>query len=97
MPSNSSQQQDLHNTLLEAISTSLRDEQPEKIVEILSEMHPAEIAHLLESLPGNQREKVWPYVPDDTDGVILLHLNDEARELSLIKWKLMNWLLQPKR
>lgn len=79
MPSNSSQQQDLHNTLLEAISTSLRDEQPEKIVEILSEMHPAEIAHLLESLPGNQREKVWPYVPDDTDGEILLHLNDEAR------------------
>ena len=74
MPSNSSQQQDLHNTLLEAISTSLRDEQPEKIVEILSEMHPAEIAHLLESLPGNQREKVWPYVPDDTDGEILLHL-----------------------
>ena len=79
MPGSSSQQQDTHNTLLETISSSLRDDQPERIVELLSEMHPAEIAHLLESLPVNQREKVWHYVPDDTDGEILLHLNDEAR------------------
>ena len=79
MPSNSTQQQDTHNTLVETISTSLRDKQPERIVELLSEMHPAEIAHLLESLPVNQREKVWLSIPDDTDGEILLHLNDEAR------------------
>lgn len=79
MPSNSSQPQDSHNTLLESISDSLRDEQPEKIAELISEMHPGEIAHLLESLPTNQREQVWPYVPEDTDGEILLHLNDEAR------------------
>ncbi|MCK4865003.1 MAG: magnesium transporter [Gammaproteobacteria bacterium] len=79
MPGSSSQQQDTHNTLIEKISDILRDDQPEQIVELLSEMHPAEIAHLLESLPVNQREKVWPYVPDDSDGEILLHLNDEAR------------------
>ena len=79
MPSNSPQQLDTHNTLVETISTSLRDKQPERIVELLSEMHPAEIAHLLESLPVNQREKVWLAIPDDTDGEILLHLNDEAR------------------
>ena len=79
MASSSSQQDDTHHDLLESISDSLRDEQPEKIAETLSEMHPAEIAHLLESLPGSQREKIWPYVPEDTDGEILLHLNDEAR------------------
>jgi len=79
MPGSSTQQQDTHNTLLETISDSLRDEQPENIVELLSDMHPAEIAHLLESLPVNQREQVWACVPDDTDGEILLHLNDEAR------------------
>ncbi len=79
MPGSSTQQQDTHNTLLETISDSLRDEQPENIVELLSEMHPAEIAHLLESLPVNQREQVWACVPDDMDGEILLHLNDEAR------------------
>ena len=79
MPSNSPQKEDTHNTLLETISEILRDDQPEKIVELLSDMHPAEIAHLLESLPGNQRQKIWPYVPEDTDGEILLHLNDDAR------------------
>lgn len=77
MPSSSSQ--DKHNTLLETISAGLREDQHENIVELFSEMHPAEIAHLLESLPANDREKVWPYVPDDIDGEILLHLNDEAR------------------
>jgi len=85
MPGNASQQSDTHNTLIESISDSLRDEQPEKIVELLSEMHPAEIAHLLESLPANQREKIWPYVPEDTDGEILLHLNDEARAARINK------------
>ncbi len=79
MSGSSSQQQDTHNSLLESISLCLRSDQPEKIVELLSDMHPAEIAHLLESLPVNQREKIWPYVPDDSDGEILLHLNDEAR------------------
>ena len=79
MPSNSPQQLDTHNTLVETISAALRENQPERIVELLSEMHPAEIAHLLESLPVNQREKVWVSIPEDTDGEILLHLNDEAR------------------
>ncbi|MDH5369165.1 MAG: magnesium transporter, partial [Gammaproteobacteria bacterium] len=79
MSTDLTQQQDTDSTLLEAISASLREDQPEKIIELLSDMHPAEIAHLLESLPGNEREKVWPYVPEDTGGEILLHLNDDAR------------------
>ena len=79
MSSSSSQQSDTHNSLIEKISVSLRDDSPEQIVEHLSEMHPAEIAHLLESLPVNQREQVWACVPEDSDGEILLHLNDEAR------------------
>jgi len=79
MARNSTQQQETLSTLLESVSDSLQSEQPEQIVELLSETHPAEIAHLLESLPGKQREKVWSYIPEDSDGEILLHLNDEAR------------------
>ncbi|MCW8901091.1 MAG: magnesium transporter [Gammaproteobacteria bacterium] len=85
MSSNSSQQDDLHSTLLDSISDSLREGQPEKVGELLNDMHPAEIAHLLESLPGSQREQVWPHVPDDSDGEILLHLNDEARAAIISK------------
>jgi magnesium transporter len=79
MSTNSPQQIDTHNTLIDAIGVSLRDDQPDQIVELLSEMHPAEIAHLLESLPVNQREKVWLSIPAEMNGEILLHLNDEAR------------------
>ena len=79
MSSNSSQPEENKKTLLEDISESLREDQHEKIVEQLSEMHPAEIAHLLESLPGNQREIVWQHIPDEINGETLLHLNDEAR------------------
>ena len=79
MAGNSTQQQETLSTLLESVSESLQNEQPEQIGELLSETHPAEIAHLLESLPGKQRETVWSQIPDDSDGEILLHLNDEAR------------------
>lgn len=79
MASSSPEQDEIHNTLLETISAGLRDQDSDQITEALSEMHPAEIAHLLESLPVNQREKVWPHMPEDSSGEILLHLNDEAR------------------
>ena len=79
MASSSAEQEKTHNTLLETIGAGLRDENSEQITETLSEMHPAEIAHLLESLPVNQREQVWPHLPEDSNGEILLHLNDEAR------------------
>ena len=79
MSNDPTQAPEIKSTLLESISEGLREEHPEKIAELLSDLHPAEIAHLLESLPGNQRDKVWPYIPDDTNGEILLHLNDEAR------------------
>lgn len=79
MSTNSPQQIDTHNTLIDAIGVCLREDQPDQIVELLSEMHPAEIAHLLESLPVNQREKVWLSIPPEMNGEILLHLNDEAR------------------
>lgn len=79
MSNDPAQVPEIKSTLLENISISLREEHPEKIAELLSDIHPAEIAHLLESLPGNERDKVWPYIPDDSNGEILLHLNDEAR------------------
>ena len=70
--------------LLQTITESLQQSQPEHIVEVLSAMHPAEVAHLLESLPVEEREQVWELVAPEIDGEVLLHLNDEARA-ALIK------------
>jgi len=45
----------------------------------LRELHPAEIAHLLESLPHEQRDAVWELVSPEVDGDVLLHVNDQVR------------------
>ena len=51
---------------------------------LLNGLHPAEIAHLLESLPRQQRELLWELVDPEVDGDILIHVNDELRA-SLIR------------
>ncbi len=45
----------------------------------LADLHPAEIAHLLESLPSSERELLWENIPAEHEGEVLLHLNDELR------------------
>ncbi|MGB5734757.1 MAG: magnesium transporter [Thiohalocapsa sp.] len=51
-----------------------------KATRMLNALHPAEIAHLLESMPPRQREIVWGMVDDDSEGEVLLYLNDDLRE-----------------
>jgi magnesium transporter len=46
---------------------------------MINAMHPAEIAHLLESLPPAQRELTWELVHGDLDGDVLVELSDEVR------------------
>src|SRR5512139_1328639 len=46
---------------------------------LLGEMHPAEIALLLESLPTDQRRTVWELVDPEYDGDVLLYVNDSLR------------------
>ncbi|OOZ40885.1 magnesium transporter [Solemya pervernicosa gill symbiont] len=50
-----------------------------KVRLMLNTLHPAEIAHLLESMPPEQREVVWELVDRENDGEVLLHVNDEVR------------------
>jgi len=46
---------------------------------LLRSLAPAEIAHLLESLPPTQREIIWNLVEEEHDGEILLLVTDEVR------------------
>jgi magnesium transporter len=46
----------------------------------LREMHPAEIAHLLEALPREQRDAVWELVNAEQEGDVLLQVNNAVRE-----------------
>ena len=47
---------------------------------IVDALHPSETALLLESLPVPEREAVWRLVDDESEGEILVELNDEVRQ-----------------
>ncbi len=46
----------------------------------LDEMHPADVAYILEALPINERLIVWDLVKAERDGEILLELSEPVRE-----------------
>ncbi len=67
-------------TLTEALASgSLRQAES-----MLLELHPAEIAHLLESLPADDRLNIWPLVSKELEAEVLINLGDEIRH-GLIK------------
>ncbi len=61
------------------LSQALTSGTQKHLQRIVSAMHPAEIANLLESLPLAQRELVWELVDKDIDGEVLVNLAEEVR------------------
>ena len=45
----------------------------------LKELHPSEVADLLESQPSKIREKIWDMVPAELEGDVLSHAQDAVR------------------
>lgn len=77
MPEPQNQQKPQHR--LKLLAEALETGRLVHIRQMVNELHPAEIAHLLESLPRNERELVWELVEPDKDGDVLLYVNDEVR------------------
>ena len=73
------QEQDTNRERLQAISKLLEEGTLAQVERELRSLHPAEIAHLMESLPHEQREIVWELVPAEDEGDVLVHLNDDVR------------------
>jgi len=46
---------------------------------MLNELSPAEIAHLLESLPHDERNIIWELVDSEKEGEVLIQLGEELR------------------
>ena len=46
---------------------------------MLNALHPAEIAHLLESSPLEQRKIAWELIKRENEGLVLIELNDDVR------------------
>ena len=64
---------------LQSFSEALESGRLVNIRRMVNELFPAEIAHLLESLPQNERELVWELVDAEKDGDVLTYVNDDVR------------------
>jgi magnesium transporter len=79
---------DIHERLeAEDLQQNLREVQElargQRAVELranLDRLHPADIAHILEALPPEERLTVWHLVKADRDGEILVEVSDAVRE-----------------
>jgi len=67
-------------TRLQQFSEVLQSGTLQQLQLMLNGLFPAEIAHLLESLPREKREFVWELVDPDLQGDVLLDVNDDIRE-----------------
>jgi len=64
---------------LEILTQALDSGAASQISTLLSSLHAAEVADLLESFPHGPREILWDLVSPDDHGETLVHLNDEVR------------------
>lgn len=63
----------------EQVNAVLSSESSAAIVELLEDLHPAETAHLLESLPPDQGEIVWSHFDPSDVGEIFVETDDAIR------------------
>lgn len=73
------QEQEKSQKRLQSFAEALESGRLVTIRRMVNELHAAEIAHLLESLPPSERELVWEMVEPDKDGDILSYVNDDVR------------------
>ena len=69
---------------LQALSDALESGTFHHAQGMLNALHPAEIAHLLESLPSHERLVIWPLVSKDLEAEVLINVGEEIR-IGLIK------------
>ncbi len=61
------------------ISDLLADGKLSASKEEINKLHPAEIAHILEALPHDERENAWSLIDPEISGDVLTYVNDEVR------------------
>jgi magnesium transporter len=65
--------------LVELALRDLADGNAELLRDAIGDLHPAEIAGLMEAMPPEQRRITWELVPDELRGEVLAYVHDEAR------------------
>lgn len=71
--------QEIQPTITELLHVSLSEDTVDRTRELLSQMHPSEIADVLEGLPGKSRETLWNLIDPNVEGDVLSELQDAVR------------------
>lgn len=66
-------------TTQEVLLEAFNSEEFDRVRELLAELHPSEIADLLESLPARMREGLWGLIEPGQEGDVLSHAQDAVR------------------
>jgi magnesium transporter len=66
--------------LIERIITVLNESGIEQVEDDLQKLHPADIARLLESIPPESRDLIWPHIDNSRRGETLVELSEGVRE-----------------
>jgi len=64
---------------LESVNRELESGALHNVQMMLNDLHPAELAQMLESMPQRRRKFVWEMIEAENKGEVLLHVNDEVR------------------
>lgn len=65
--------------LIATLSDAIESGSLIRVQRMLNALHPAEIAHLLESSPPAQRKIAWELINKDNEGLVLVELGDDVR------------------
>jgi magnesium transporter len=78
-------EQAMTGELVELALRDLTEGNTEQLRDALADLHPAEVADLLEGMPPEQRRVTWELVPEETRGEVLTYVGDEARTILIGK------------
>lgn len=67
------------NQSIDTLADALQSGRFVRMRRLLASLHPAETAHLLESLPPNERKICWPLINPDLRGDVLSYMGEEVR------------------
>ena len=72
--------EDIHSHNQTSLQTTEQKQALQELIAVLHDLHPADVATLLESLPLEERMLVWKLATPAEDGEVLLEVSDPVRE-----------------
>lgn len=72
--------EDIHSHNQTSLQTTEQKQALQELIAVLHDLHPADVATLLESLPLEERMLVWKLAAPAEDGEVLLEVSDPVRE-----------------